>query len=447
MGTRWLLALPQRSGAWLRRHPALGSLVLLTLASLLALGGYRAVNQYLLSRQLALAQQELARDDFDAARARLSLCLRSWPRNATVPLLAARAARRAGDTEEAQQLLDQCQRLARSARDLALERELLEVQQGRLGAVEASLLSRLERGDGDPVLVLEALAQGYRKTGRLDHAVLCLDKWLQLRPDAVQALLWRGEIWQQINETDRALESYHKAHELDSNRNDVRLRLAEMLLRKLDLEGAVEQYEYLYRQEPGNPVVVLGLARCRRDQGRTSEAQELIDSVLATSPRHVQAMVERGKLALSDGHVAEAEAWLRRAVEVAPFDREATYTLSQCLFKAGKTAEAKKYDQLSQQIGADLTRVAQLATQIAASPHDPQPRYEGGVLLLRIGREETALQWLQGALQEMPGHTSTHEALADYYARKGNNLLAEQHREAARRGRANAGDLKSTSSR
>ena len=47
-------------------------------------------------------------------------------------------------------------------------------------------------------------------------------------------------------------------------------------------------------------------------------------------------MKERGKLALNDRRLKEAEGWLRKAVALAPADYPASYALSLCLERAGK---------------------------------------------------------------------------------------------------------------
>ena len=81
----------------------------------------------------------------------------------------------------------------------------------------------------------------------------------------------------------------------------------------------------------------------RRSLGQLPEARQLLTEMLASTPEDGSALLERGKVALDERKLAEAERWLRRAVEQAPNLPEANLALSQCLNQAGKAAEAKQF--------------------------------------------------------------------------------------------------------
>jgi Tfp pilus assembly protein PilF len=51
-----------------------------------------------------------------------------------------------------------------------------------------------------------------------------------------------------------------------------------------------------------------------------------------------------------------------------------------------------------------------------------------GMIFLRNGREKDGVAWLQTALQVDPSHAATHQALADYFERKGMKSEAAEHR-------------------
>ena len=90
------------------------------------------------------------------------------------------------------------------------------------------------------------------------------------------------------------------------------------------------------------PALLLGLARCRFYSHELDQAQELLDTLLATQPDHVDALVERGRLALCRGQVPEAEQSLARATSVAPWHREASRRLHACLEMMGKSTLAEQ---------------------------------------------------------------------------------------------------------
>jgi tetratricopeptide (TPR) repeat protein len=135
------------------------------------------------------------------------------------------------------------------------------------------------------VLMLEALVQGYMKTYFLSAAVNCLDMWLDRDPDDPQAYFWRGEVLEILHKYEEALADYQRAVDLAPDRDDARLKLADGLLHAQGARAAAPHYETLYERQPGEPEVLLGLARCRLELGETDEARRLLDALLAAQPR------------------------------------------------------------------------------------------------------------------------------------------------------------------
>src|SRR5262249_12935486 len=149
-----------------------------------------------------------------------------------------------------------------------LERALARAQRGELARVEDYLLSGANKDQPEAVLILEALTQGYLKTHRLLDASHCLDLWLQHQPNNVRALVWRGEVKERRNSNAEAIVAYRRAVELEPDNEDVRLHLAQALIRSDQAEEAQVQFEQLQHRQPENSEVLLGLAHCRRSLGK-----------------------------------------------------------------------------------------------------------------------------------------------------------------------------------
>src|SRR5207249_199343 len=115
-----------------------------------------------------------------------------------------------------------------------------------------------------------------------------------------------------------------------------RLRLGEVLLEKVHPLGAREHFELLRKRRPEDPAVLLGLARCRSLLSDFDSARDLLDKLLKKHPRHAEALVQRGKLALEQGNPKEGEAYLRKAVAQDPASPEALYGLVLCLRQGGR---------------------------------------------------------------------------------------------------------------
>ena len=138
-----------------------------------------------------------------------------------------------------------------------------------------------------------------------------------------------------------------------------------------------------------------------------------------------RALVSQGPRRTSS---AAAETWLRQAVKVAPHDRAAHYLLHLALEAQDKGAEDQQVVARLREIEADQSRLTTLMSRLKEAPADPGVRTEIGQVLLRVGREPEGEQSLRTALQYNPRFAPAHAALADYYQRIGQLLLAAEHR-------------------
>jgi predicted Zn-dependent protease len=417
------------TGASAKRKPT-RILLLLTALALAGLGIYHAARYLWAEHHLRAARRAEEGGDLVQARLHWAAALQGRPSSREARLRAARLAWRAGDDKDAEHHLSAYEHFHGLDKAVLLERSLLHARRGEFtGNEEKYLLSLVGREHPDAVLILQCLIQGYRQTGRLEHAWRCLELWLRRQPNCALALLWRGELEEGAKRQPDALADYRRAVELDPEHDEARLRLAELLLSLRQGAEAATHFEALCQRQPGNVAALLGLARCRRALGQPEEARQLLATILAAQPQDPQALSERGGLAFDAGQPAEAEGWLRKALAASPNDREATYLLAQCLQQQGRRGEADACLAKFRRIEADQQRLADLIKQIAAAPRDPNLRYEAALILLRNGRDPEALSWLTSALREDPYHRATHQALADYYGRLGQPALAASHRQ------------------
>ena len=375
---------------------------------------------------LTAAEQALDRRDDAGARRELDVYLRAWPGNGRAHLLAARAARRLRLYDEAEDHLRACDRLKWDPQAVALERVLADVQRGDLKA-ERFLWDRVEAGGPDAPEVLEVLTQYYLDDYQLMRAKDCLDRYLRLRPDDVQALLGRAYIWERLLYFADAAEDYRRAVEHHPDDDKARLLLAKNLLVTGEPAEALTHFRRLEARHADDSEVRLGLARCGRRLGDLDEARRLLDGLLADRPDDAAALAERGLVALDQGRAEEAEDFLRWAVARAPHDREANYNLCQSLLRQGKDDEAKERLAAVGRLDADLARLDQVSKAVIQSPGDAGLRLEGGLLFLRSGEEAEGVRWLQQALRLDPTLRPAHQALADYYDRAGRPDLAAAH--------------------
>jgi tetratricopeptide (TPR) repeat protein len=394
------------------------------LGCVLAVAGYAIYRQVWAEIHCRRAEEALARSlrvrgpaPLAEARGHLACCLRLWPNSGRVHFLMAQAARRAGDLDDAARSLRRAEQAGWVVEAIELEKTLAAVQQGDLDRAEPVLLSFVQRDHPDKLLILEALAQGCRRTYQLPRALAHLDTWLGAQPDSVRALVWRGETWLLLGRSRDALADYRKAVEVEPQEDEARLKVAELLLGFHQPEEASTHFTELLKRHPDRGEALFGLARCRAEQGDTAGAVKLLDRLLSLQPEHPGALTERGKIALDAGSPQDAEQWLRKADGVAPFEHETLYTLGRCLRANGHTREAEECQARIRRVEEDRKRLDELRIGIMTAPHDASLRCEMGLILLRNGQDKEGVRWLESVLREHPGYSTARQALEDHYRR------------------------------
>jgi predicted Zn-dependent protease len=380
---------------------------------------------------LRAARTELARFHAAQAQSHLAVCLRIWPHSPEVHRLAGRCARLQRRLDEARQELEECQRLeASSSPDSVLEWALLRATAGDLDSVEDFLKARMNSPTADSIR--QALAEGYRRMYRIRDAMNLVNRWLEEQPDNVQALISRGEVQRQANSLARALPDYQQAVQLDPTRDDAREALALCFMDTGRYDEAATQLELLLAGRPEDPDLLSRLARCQGKLGRAKQARALLDTVLAAHPDNGLALRTRGELAQYAGDLADAEKWLRRAVDALPFDYQANWALLQVLEQEEKKDEAKKQITRVEELKRRLERIGEIGShEMSSRPHDPALYCELGNLYLQLGQPEVGESWLLSALRQDPNYRPAHETLARYYEAKGDTATAQEHRQAA----------------
>jgi tetratricopeptide (TPR) repeat protein len=427
-GLRRLAGLP---GA-LRRHPG-RALAVLVLFALIVFGAAQAGAQLWAGYHFRAARAALERYRTTEAGYHLSACLRIWPNDPDVLFLAARAARRAGLFDQADDFLNRCQELRGRDDELTLERALLTADRGDVDDVMKFCRARVAANDPASPLILEALARGCLRSYHLDDAEWAVKTWLEREPNNAPAHFIRGRVARErLAQGDAAL-AFRRALEIDPELDEARDQLAVVLVEMHQAPDALPHLEYLRRRRPDNPAVAVYQAQCYDLLGRQSEAAEVLDEVLAKHPNYPSALAERGKLALNAGQQDQAETWLRRALAVAPGDATVLPQLQKCLVQMGRNDEAQALEPQLTQAKEDLKRIHQLVNHdIQANPHNADLHYEVGMIFQRAGATAEGLRWLENAIRLNPRHAKAHEALADLYDRTGESAKAQRHRRLAR---------------
>lgn len=149
-------------------------------------------------------------------------------------------------------------------------------------------------------------------------------------------------LWQEFQRWDKCLAALEKARELSPARHVDMLILQSQAYEQLGRSGeALKVLREAQRLEVDNPLVQNNLGYLLLEQDRDlDEAAALIEASAKATPNNGNVVDSLGWAQFKLGRIAEAEATLRRAVELSPFSPEVRKHLGEVLVKQGKLAEA-----------------------------------------------------------------------------------------------------------
>lgn len=381
------------------------------------LAGEYALSEYHIRR----ARKELQLQRYDAALKEMEAALRLRPRNAELHLQAGRTARQAGKFSLAWDHLHRCRELQKGvSADLQLEEYLLRAQTGQLEEVFRFLLPYLHQDDENTALVLETLSHAYLFLFRFDNAWQCLQRWLQLQQNNVEALFLRGKYYTLVVKLESAIEDLQRVLELDPTRMDARLLLGQTLRQTHHGKKAEREFELALQQDPRNVEARLGLASCHADYAEWSQAEEVLKEMSPTDADNPELLYLRGRIAEGREHYEEAITFLRRAIAARPSDNIACSHLIKCYQHLGDEASAEKSEDLLYRIEKDQERLLAITNQEKERlATDPALCCELGEVCMRLGMKRRGLHWLQAALFLNSHYRRAHEQLLHYYEKLG----------------------------
>jgi tetratricopeptide (TPR) repeat protein len=280
------------------------------------------------------------------------------------------------------------------------------------------------------------IADAQTELGLYDDAVQTLQTMIDMRPDlsSYSRISYARELHGDIDGAVEAMQAAVTAGgPATENSAWVRVQLANLYFTQGDLAQAEQEYQRTLTLLPDYVYAQAGLGRVRAAQGKLDEAIGLYQSAIARMPLP-EFVIALGETQQAAGHAAEAakQYELVRAMqqlfkangvdtdlELALFDADhgqapaatvalardayarrpsvkAADTLAWALFKAGQTAEARRYADEALRLGT----------------HDPLMLYHAGTIAQAQGDSVAARDWLARSLELNPSFSPLYAPLA-----------------------------------
>jgi tetratricopeptide (TPR) repeat protein len=324
-------------------------------------------------------------------------------------------------------------------------------------------LSAPQQQDPDQLLGEAIQAQ---QSGNYQQAITEYRKYLQLRPDNVEAKVNLGAALAHVGRLDEAISIYRAVLPSLRNKNRVLLDLGLAYYKKGDLANAREQFAALHQASPENVQGVILLADTETKLGDAESAMQMLEPLEEANSRNPDFEYELGLAMIKSGHRREGVTRLEKdgelgrsgdaymlagatlldlndyeparhdleiAVQLAPTLPGLQTLVGMARDKTGDQKNAEPAFRLALQENADdfeanLYLGALLYKQrhldeakiyldhaVKLKPDDTMARYESAMLKSTSGEYAAAAEELEGVVKDNPDWLEPHVELTSLY--------------------------------
>jgi superkiller protein 3 len=215
------------------------------------------------------------------------------------------------------------------------------------------VLEPLVKQDSEHAATHKVIGLDQFMLGRADLAVTELKRAVALAPQDAEAYYYLGRVYFMGNNLTEALAAFQKATELDASSVKAHNHLGQTYEALVQYPAARTAYlkaiELEKRQSAKSewPYFNLG-ALCLRE-GRAAEAEGYLRQALERQPSWSEGKAKLGMALLALDRSTEALSYLEQAVQIDPQNADARYQYARLLIKMGKPDEGERHLQVFQQ--------------------------------------------------------------------------------------------------
>jgi tetratricopeptide (TPR) repeat protein len=187
-----------------------------------------------------------------------------------------------------------------------------------------------------------AWAASLAHSGDLKKATEVLGEFEKENHGSDEGLLLVGQLWIEIGDYARAVDTFHRALQSDSSLRKAHYFAGQADIRWEHWPEAAEEFRAELKLEPSDPEALYNLGFVYLQESRVDEAAALFQQVLSAQPNHANANYELGKILLDREQLKEAVDHLETAARLSPQSDYMHYQLQAAYRKLQRVADADR---------------------------------------------------------------------------------------------------------
>ena len=187
-----------------------------------------------------------------------------------------------------------------------------------------------------------AWAASLARSGDLKKAAEVLGEFAKENHGGNDGLLLIGELWIEIGDYARAVDTFHRVLESDSSLRKAHYFAGQADIRWEHWPEAAAEFQAELKLEPTDPEALYNLGFVYLEESRVDDAAALFQQVLSAQPNHANANYELGKILLDRGQLKEAVDHLETATRLSPQTDYMHYQLQGAYRKLERMADADR---------------------------------------------------------------------------------------------------------
>ncbi|HAX78233.1 MAG TPA: hypothetical protein DCY88_21040, partial [Cyanobacteria bacterium UBA11372] len=224
-----------------------------------------------------------------------------------------------------------------------------------MGILPVAPISAIKKGKADKKKK-ESVTEHYnrglalKKQGKLDLAIACYQKAIQIQPNYAPAYNSLGIVYREKGQLEQAIQSYQKAIACQENYVQAYNNLGNALRDDGKLDLAIASYQQALKLDPDYINAHLNLGNALQQQGKFAQAIECLEQVIQRQPNYADAYSSLAHAYKAQENLEAAINCYQKAIELQPDSASAHCNLGIALQAQGNLPAASQSYQRALQI-------------------------------------------------------------------------------------------------